>query len=342
MLVSKTRKIEVLEIELPSDEIIIFKTAYNNTHTSYTFSYDQLTEEQVEKVILYTEGEHNMFLWIRPDGFETITKTIILKGKSRDMKTKQHVDQKLVDITLEAKDIMEIFKPVPLNSIEKKTLEYIPFYYGKPLYLQRDGFHLLVGPTGSGKTHIAIQNLPVLERNYDIVLYLSLEVTSIDIKVRYEKTNKKSPGDNLIIGQTISVQHISDYIGDLRACVIVDNVDNLVGAGDSAYDTQLKFVMEFDEWAKRTGNTGIFLTQITKDFKDNLVVTDRKTGYKTINQDITFNSVAGVKQLATMSRSIMLTHYDFNDMIGYSKILKKGSALFEMELSNDERSTFIK
>ena len=261
------------------------------------------------------------------------------------------------DLDLELKETIEIFKPKQLNQIPYEKPRYVPIDVGQQkFYVQREGFTVIVSPTGGGKTYTAIKNLDTLSKNFHAVLYLNLEIPDRDILARailYLKDRDKI-ADNIFVANSIKVNDLKGWVNSLTTfekdeygetiyqeksiCVIIDNIDNLVSSGDSAFETQLNFITEFDSWAKEDGHLGIFLSQFVKEGARNGILKKDPDGGKMIDPDISHNQLSGVKQIATLSRSVIMTYFDGSS--NYVKILKKGSGKFENELNAEDWSTF--
>ena len=79
-------------------------------------------------------------------------------------------------------------------------------------------------------------------------------------------------------------------------------------------------------------------TQFVKEGARNGILKKDPDGGKMIDPDISHNQLSGVKQIATLSRSVIMTYFDGSS--NYVKILKEGSGKFENELNAEDWSTF--
>lgn len=219
----------------------------------------------------------------------------------------------------------------PLTKVVSKPIDFLHYNIsGQPFNVQRDGILVLCGTSGSGKTHNALHNIHNLMSVFDEVLYLNWEVTENDIKQRV-LTGRVPPfnGDKLILSQTQNVREVTKWLGSKNAAVIVDNIDNLIGAGDNQFQEQLAFIKELDKHIKANNQHALILTQHIKDSKMSLFKKDGSW-----SDIVNLSLLSGVKQLGDMSRSAIFTSYYDGDVgSGYkTKIIKKGSGLYDSEI----------
>lgn len=221
-----------------------------------------------------------------------------------------------------------------LSEVVSKPLSYIKYVVSDTtLHVQRDGMLVLCGTSGSGKTHTALYSLKTLLQSFDEVLYLNWEITENDLKQRVR--NNRIPSfdeDRVVLSSTQNVNEIIKYMGDKNIAVIIDNIDNLIGAGDNQFQEQLAFIKAIDNQAKLHNQHVLMLTQHIKDSKMTLF---DKTG-KWMNT-VNLSLLSGVKQLGDMSRSVIITSYfDGEANPGYkAKVIKKGSGRFDWEPIQD-------
>ena len=99
----------------------------------------------------------------------------------------------------------------------------------------------------------------------------------------------------------------------------------LVGGGDDPFGLQLNFIKELDRFMKDMSHHALVLTQFVKD--NNNTIIDNDGG---ISSRITSNSLSGVKQLSHLSRSVMMTAFSEQADRYVYKILKVGSAKYDI------------
>lgn len=218
-----------------------------------------------------------------------------------------------------------------LTAVVTTPIKYVNYVIsGQSFNVQRDGIMVLCGTSGSGKTHNALHNIHRLLKTFDEVLYLNWEVTENDIKQRV-LTGHVPPfdGDRMFLSQTQNVNEITKWMAKKNVAVIVDNIDNLIGAGDNQYQEQLAFIKELDRHVKENDQHALILTQHIKDSKMSLFKKDGSW-----SDIVNLSLLSGVKQLGDMSRSAIFTSYFDGDVgSGYkTKIIKKGSGLYDSEI----------
>ena len=102
------------------------------------------------------------------------------------------------------------------------------------------------------------------------------------------------------------------------------------------------FVNKFDRWAKEKAISDYFLTQFVKENgRDPILKENKVSGGMEIDRSITFNQLSGVAQIARLSRSVIMTYYDFDNDKSYLKVLKKGVGKFENELDREDLLNII-
>jgi ABC-type uncharacterized transport system ATPase subunit len=227
----------------------------------------------------------------------------------------------------------EIDKPTftQLSAVVTTPLEYVNYSIsGLSFNVQRDGILVLCGTSGSGKTYNALHNIQRLLKVFDEVLYLNWEVTENDIKQRVLTGHVPSfDGDRLFLSQTQNIKQVTSWMGTKNVAVIVDNIDNLIGAGENQYQEQLAFIKELDKYVKENNQHALILTQHIKDSKMSLFKKDGSW-----SDIVNLSLLSGVKQIGDMSRSAIFTSYFDGDVgAGYkTKIIKKGSGLYDSEI----------
>ena len=204
------------------------------------------------------------------------------------------------------------------------TYKYKTRFANKKIKIQKNGFLVYCAPTGQGKTYFALSNLETLATQFDTMLYINFELSIDDIKNRCISMGINIP-DNLYIAPLENVATIENWSdGRGKICFIIDNIDNLVGAGNDPFGEQLEFIKHLDRFLKDYNHHALVLTQLVKDNNMNLIAKDGE-----INDGITTNILSGVKQLSYLSRSVMMTAFS-PDLDAYVyKILKVGSARLE-------------
>lgn len=281
---------------------------------TYQLPFDDLSIEDMMAVSKFEEGTDRLIL--------------------RFTKSNEFVDLQTIPLAA-----LNIFKPVLFDEIKVEPLHLVELDFNdQQFYIQKEGFSVIVAPTGSGKTYNVIKNLKTLTRNFDVVLYLNLEITDNDVKMRTQKIyGPNIEFENLFLATTTSMKDITSFVGNKSACVIIDNIDNFIGGGINAFDIQNKFVNEFDRWAKEKGNLGIFLSQFVKEAgRETILKENKATKIKEIDPAITYNQLSGVAQISRLSRSVVMVYYDYDENISYFRVLKKGSGKFANELTPED------
>lgn len=218
-----------------------------------------------------------------------------------------------------------------LQDVQSVPLDYIPYSIsGTNFNVQRDGILVLCGTSGSGKTHNALYNIHRLLTHFDELLYLNWEVTENDIKQRVLGTPRIPTFDmtKVTLSQTQSINEITKFMGDKNIAVIIDNIDNLIGASDNPFQEQLAFVKKLDGYVKDHNQHVLMLTQHVKDSKLQLFDKEGK-----FSNAVNLSLLSGVKQLGDMCRSAMfVSYFDGEASPGYrAKVIKKGSGRFDWE-----------
>ena len=216
--------------------------------------------------------------------------------------------------------------PVKLITHQLRETEYVTYRYKKEtgtkfMDIQKNGFLVYCAPTGQGKTWFALSNLEALGSQFDTVLYINLELSIDDIKNRCDTMQIKIPS-NLYVAPLENVDVIQEWSeGRGSVCFIIDNIDNLVGAGDDPFGEQLEFIKKLDRYLKDFNHHALVLTQLVKEANIQVLGKDGE-----INDAITTNILSGVKQLSYLSRSVMMTAYSSEKNTYVYKMLKVGSA----------------
>jgi hypothetical protein len=216
--------------------------------------------------------------------------------------------------------------PVLLRSHVVRTTEYITYKYKKEtgtkfIDIQKNGFLVYCAPTGQGKTWFALSNLEGLGSQFDTILYINLELSIDDIKNRCDIMGVNIP-KNLYVAPLDNVDVIMEWCeGRGSVAFIIDNIDNLVGAGDDPFGEQLEFIKKLDRFLKDFNHHALVLTQLVKESTIQVIAKDGE-----INDAITTNILSGVKQLSYLSRSVMMTAYSNEKATYVYKMLKVGSA----------------
>lgn len=217
-------------------------------------------------------------------------------------------------------------RPVQLLTAKVEPLEYVTYtyQYDSKLMVQRNGFMIYAAPTGQGKTYFALQNISNLARQCDTILYINYELSVSDLVNRLNDYGIKIPS-NVYAAPLESVAQIKAWAkGRGRIGFIIDNIDNLVGAGDDAFGLQLEFMKGLDRFLKDENHHALVLTQLVKENSINLLGKDGM-----INDAITTNILSGVKQLSYLARTVFMTAYSPNLNNGTGaydyKVLKLGS-----------------
>ena len=219
--------------------------------------------------------------------------------------------------------------PILLHKHQRTITEYTKYHYydwsiNRTIEIQKNGFLVYCAPTGGGKTHFAINNLPPLSRQFDTILYINFELSIDDIYNRCVTMDIDIP-KNLYISPLDNVDVIREWAEDKGSCMfIIDNIDNLVGGGNDPFGAQLDFIKNLDRYLKDYNHHALVLTQLVKD--NNNTILNKDGG---IADNITTNSLSGVKQLSYLSRSVMLTAFSPDKDRYVYKVLKVGSAKYE-------------
>ena len=216
--------------------------------------------------------------------------------------------------------------PVKLKTYQVKPTIYVTYRYKKEtgikyMDIQRNGFLVYCAPTGQGKTWFALSNLEALGSQFDTILYINLELSIDDIKNRCDIMEVNIPS-NLYVAPLDNVEVIEEWCeGRGSVCMIIDNIDNLVGGGDDPYGEQLDFIKKLDRFLKDFNHHALVLTQLIKEANIQVLGKDGE-----INDGITTNILSGVKQLSFLSRSVMMTAFSPEKNTYVYKMLKVGSA----------------
>lgn len=216
--------------------------------------------------------------------------------------------------------------PVKLIHHQLQATEYVAYKYikrsgPKEIEVQKNGFFVYCAPTGQGKTFFALSNLEGLAKQFDHLLYINLELSIDDIKNRCIKMNINIPS-NLYVAPLDNVAVIEDWcVTRGSVCLIIDNIDNLVGGGQDPFGEQLDFIKNLDRFLKDYNHHALVLTQLVKENNIQLLGKDGE-----INDGITTNILSGVKQLSYLSRTVMMTAWSPDLDTYVFKVLKVGSA----------------
>jgi hypothetical protein len=216
--------------------------------------------------------------------------------------------------------------PVNLKTHVVRETDFVTYKYvhergPKYIQIQKNGFLVYCAPTGQGKTWFALSNLEGLASQFDVVLYINLELSVDDIKNRCLNMKMEIP-PNVFVAPFESVDVITEWCeGKGSVAMIIDNIDNLVGGGDDPFGEQLEFIKKLDRFLKDFNHHALVLTQLVKEANIQLLGKDGE-----INDAITTNILSGVKQLSYLSRSVMMTAYSPEKNTYVYKMLKVGSA----------------
>lgn len=223
--------------------------------------------------------------------------------------------------TLQMSEADDNGQPIRLIDHVFKNIDYVPYKFGtQVVWVQRDGFLVFTAPSGQGKTYFAINNMEMLSNEFENILYINLELNENDVYNRFVTYGIKIP-DNLWIRPYRSVELIREWAKNHGRCVfIIDNIDNLVGAGLDPFGAQLEFIKELDDFCKNEDHHALVLTQLVKDTSNQII---DKNG--DISDAITYNSLSGVKQLSYQARSVLMSAWSEPSKQYKYKILKLGS-----------------
>lgn len=273
---------------------------FNYKRSEFVITFDELSEE-IQNLIT---GE--MFKPVK-----TWDCTILMDHKGR-----------MLPKTLQMSEASDNGLPIKLKDWSYHPIEYVSYRFGTQIiWIQRDGFLVYTAPSGQGKTYFAIINIPELSKQFDNLLYINLELNENDVYNRFVNYGIDIP-DNLWIRPYRSVELIREWTKNRGSCMfIIDNIDNLVGAGLDPFGLQLEFIKELDDFCKNHNHHALVLTQLVKD--TNNAIIDSKTG--DISNAITYNSLSGVKQLSYQARSVLMSAWSEKDKQYKYKILKLGS-----------------
>jgi len=230
-----------------------------------------------------------------------------------------------IDIKSIIPEFLEIRRPLSLADYNPVEMPKVKYFFGvnRFLVVQRNGFLVYCAPTGQGKTYFALKNLVSLSSQFDLILYINYELSINDIKERCVKMGMNIPA-NIYVAPLETLEQIKSFVGEKNVCIIVDNIDNLIGGEENAFATQLNFIKELDRWLKDSGNHALILTQLVKENNINLF---DKDGY--ISQGITTNILSGVKQLSYLARTVFMTAFSPTLTTYEYKVLKLGSATLD-------------
>lgn len=227
----------------------------------------------------------------------------------------------MIPSTLQITEASDNGLPIRLKDWSYHPIEYVSYRFGTQIiWIQRDGFLVYTAPSGQGKTYFAIINIPELSKQFDYLLYINLELNENDVYNRFTNYGIDIP-DNLYIRPYRSVEHIREWTKNRGSCMfVIDNIDNLVGAGLDPFGLQLEFIKELDDFCKNNNHHALVLTQLIKDSNNAII---DKNGE--ISDAITYNSLSGVKQLSYQARSVLMSAWSESQKQYKYKILKLGS-----------------
>ncbi len=266
-----------------SDTVVQVKVRDNRT---YNIPYEWLTVDSVNTIIdnykwfMTDLCDFKLTLVQKEGGFEQKANIVAVLGDFSDM------------------------GPVSLADFDSTPLEMITYNVNDIYYdVRREGYTLLVAPTGGGKTYNAIRNIPMLSSHFDEILYLNYELSKNDIVNRAKQMNvdlsKVKAWDNTNISALLK------YAEGKSIAFIVDNIDNLVGLTADTYMAQVRFIQDLDRFLKNTNNHALILTQFVKD--SSIELFDKNGSFSTqINQNI----VSGAKQISNNARSGIFAAYN--------------------------------
>lgn len=215
--------------------------------------------------------------------------------------------------------------PVSLVDYDDVPLEMLPYNInGTTYHVRREGYSLLVAPTGGGKTYNAINNINMLSTYFDEILYLNYELSKNDIvsrarQMKVDLTKVKS-WDNT------NIKALLKYAEGKSIAFIVDNIDNLVGLTSDTYMSQVRFIQDLDRFLKNTNNHALILTQFVKDSTIELF---NKDG--TFSNQINQNIVSGAKQISNNARSGIFAAYNPIESHYDSTWIKKGEGKTDID-----------
>lgn len=305
----------------------------NVTFKVLDFVFDEESEAAIKVLANKGRTHHVPFRWLDKNSYEKVIKYI------------RSFELGLCDLAITLKQTKEGFEPSAtievtftsssdtgpenLGSYVEKPLELLPYNVNGITYrVRKEGYTLLCAPTGGGKTFNALKNIPMLSEHFDEVLYLNYELSKQDIVNRAKKMkvdlSKVSAWDNT------NIDGVLKYVKDKKVAIIVDNIDNLVGATADTYMEQVRFIQELDRFLKNTNNHALILTQFVKD--NSIKLFDSEGNFSSeVNQNI----VSGAKQISNNARSGIFAAYNPIDGEYQSTWLKRGEGKTDSDLLED-------
>lgn len=225
---------------------------------------------------------------------------------------------------------------------EKGIIDFVEYRFNDINFMaQRDGFTLLVAPTGQGKTFNATFNIVKLHNQFDNILYLNFELTKADIMTRiltHTKFNFKKTLEiekKLIVIKNEEKSHFTKISNFIELCelfpkslIVIDNIDNIKSGKENDWLEQSRFIQQLDAYLKLDTNdsTALVLSQLTKD-RDSLYTSFGKGSdkYYDLSPELNENLVSGAKQLSNNARSVVLVLQHAYSKDWVARVLKYGS-----------------
>lgn len=299
-------KLKVSDYELTEDQLIIRNNQRFGKFSLTAIDLDKVSDDDLEALELLEKGTHYV--------------NMIVAVENKQMQY-MYLEANPVKINKKEPALSKYVKKV------RKPIEYINYeLFG--IYSQLDGITTVIGMSGGGKTHTAVNMLPTFSRVFTKIAYLNYELTEADIELRIEQLTvsnkvKEDILNKLYIHDEIMTELRLDRIlealdvqEDDKIAFIIDNVGSVIGQEDDIYRKQNEFIKDLDVLCKRKGWHALALTQVVKD--NNFKMFD-KDGEFALH--ITNSIMSGSIMLGNLSRTVMLVGH--NGHTFKRKVLKR-------------------